>query len=92
MAGFLVALDSLRSWPSRRPAHVMHRHRIPRSDALLLHPPFLCIHRDAGEEYVVNTSRVYYGLHRNGHLFHMSANIRPMEEGFGGACVRACLL
>jgi len=48
-----------------------------------VHNKFIEKFIETGEEHVINTSRVYLGLHRNGHLLHMSANVRPMEDGFG---------
>lgn len=47
------------------------------------HTKFIEKFIETGEEHVINTSRVYMGLHRNGHLLTMSANVRPMDDGFG---------
>jgi len=49
-----------------------------------IHQKFLEKYMATGEETVVNTSRIYFAVHRNGHVFPISTNIRPMEEGFGG--------
>jgi PAS domain S-box-containing protein len=49
-----------------------------------VHSAFLHKYQATGREVVVNTSRILFGQHRNGYIFPMSGNVRPMEEGFGG--------
>ncbi len=48
-----------------------------------VHDRFLLRYIQTGEEHIVNTSRIYYGVHKAGYVFPMCANIRPMEDGFG---------
>jgi PAS domain S-box-containing protein len=48
-----------------------------------VHQRFLEKYIATGEETVVNTSRIYLGLHRSGYIFPMSCNVRPVENGFG---------
>lgn len=67
------------------------REMIGRDMSVLLPEPISSIHsiflksflRD-GKIKVINTTRIMFGVHKQGHIFPMRGNIRPLEESFVG--------
>lgn len=51
-----------------------------------VHDSFLQHYLDIGEERMINTSRIYFGLHRHGYIFPLKQNVRP-TAGDDWACV-----